>query len=171
MTAARDGRPQLPPASSRQGTAGRRRAGQRPGGAGRGVRVAVPGLRAEGTRAPRDAPRGRACAAPSPRRPLPRPVTHEGRWGAGPSSESFGPRSGRSCEVPGNWRGWVARSQRDATVGLFKWCQASPGLFSLHRPATPAMRRNLRAGKEFSISPASLFYRFFWHAQSHIHSV
>lgn len=32
--------------------------------------------------------------------------------------------------------------------GLCKWCQAGTGLFSLHRPATPAMRRNLRAGKK-----------------------
>lgn len=82
-------------AAPRDRRAAESRSEARRGGAGRGGRVAVPGLRAEGTSAPRDAPRGRACAAPSPRRPLPRSVTHEGRWGAGPSLESFGPRSGR----------------------------------------------------------------------------
>lgn len=61
VTAARDGRPQ---------PAARRAEGPLGGGeqvrAGRGARVADPGRRAEGTRTPRDAPRGPACATRFP---------------------------------------------------------------------------------------------------------
>lgn len=157
VVAPRDRRAAESRSESRRGGAGR--PGRCPRAAGGGDprpegRAARPGLRC---------PFPAAAAAPAG---YPRGAV--GRWGL--LGVSVHGQVG-SCEVPGSWRGWVARSQRDATVGLFKWCQASPGLFSLHRPATPAMRRNLRAGKEFSISPASLFYRFFWHAQSHIHSV
>lgn len=128
-----------------------------PGEAGRGARVAVRGRRAEGTRAPRNAGR------PGLRRPCPATAAAPAgspRGAAGRRalvgvlrSRSVGPR-----EVPGSWRPG-GRQSEGCRRGLFKWCQASPGLFSLHHPATPAMRRNLKAGKESSVSPAPLFNR------------
>lgn len=151
----------------RQGTARRRRAGQGPGEAGRGARVAVRGRRAEGTRAPRNAGR------PGLRRPCPATAAAPAgspRGAAGRRalvgvlrSRSVGPR-----EVPGSWRPG-GRQSEGCRRGLFKWCQASPGLFSLHHPATPAMRRNLKAGKESSVSPAPLFNR--WRDSSGLHRV
>lgn len=99
VTAARDGRPPRAAATacrvaaSRDRRAAESRSEDRQGRAGRPGRC--PGATSGGDPRPEDVPRGRACATPSPRRPLPRPVTHEGRWGTGPSSEPSAPRPGR----------------------------------------------------------------------------
>ena len=109
-----------PPGGGEQ-VRGRARPGGEPG-------VAVRGRRAEGTRAPRNAPGGQACAAPAPPRPLPRPGAPEGQQGAGSSSEFSGP--GQSG--PGRCRGVggrVAGSPRDADVGFLNGVRQAQGSF------------------------------------------
>lgn len=114
MTAARDGRPQLP-AAPRDRWAAESRSG--PGGGGRVARVADPGRRAEGSRTRRDAPRGPACATPFPEAAaaVARSAGETAVVGAGPPrSPGWVP----PCEVPASGRGWVAGGQGDTAVGF-----------------------------------------------------
>lgn len=175
VTAARDGRPQLP-AAPRVRRAAESRSGAGRGGAGREAPVLVRGPRAPGTRARRDC----GAARPGLRRPYPAAAAAGGqralgRWGSGPSSSApSGPRPGRVLRGPGEPEGPAACAQGDADVGFLRGAgQAPGGLLAPHRPAPPAMGRNLKAGEEFSLRPASLVYR--WRpspaARSHTRSI
>lgn len=146
VTAARDGRPHCLP----------RRRAEGPPGDGEQVRAGR-GRPGRPDRCPWAAGGGDPCARGTRRAARPAPPLPRGGRCPGREPTRGGGALGPPRGLPdhGQVRSWVARSQRGADVGLLKGCRANPGLFSLHRPATPAVRRNVSAEKEVSLLPAS----------------